>query len=118
MKQSNQWAIPLILCACATLVFYIVGVLILVECSLTTIAAVFFGGAIGFGVATGGLFIKAKAIYNLNRDMELLEKLSGVLGRFDNILDEAKSEEPFGEFVNTTELPFPEVRGENNGKHE
>lgn len=117
MKRGNQWALPLILCVCATLVFYIVGVLILVKYSLSTIAAPCFGCAIGFGFATGCFFIKAKAIHDLNRDMELLEKLSGVLGRFDDILDEAKSEEPFGEFVNTTELPFPEVRGENNGKH-
>lgn len=114
MKRENPWWLPLILFAFSTVAFYVCGVITFVKSDLPIAAAIFFGVALGVAVMTGFCLSRAKEIYDWNKGIDALKTITSMLEDFVEDCEKAKSEEPFREFANTDDLPFPEARGEKN----
>lgn len=74
--------------------------------------------AVGFAFVTGTLCARWREVAEWNKNVRFLEQAHEAL---DNFIEELKKEEenrPFKEFDNSSDVPFPEVRGDKNGKSE
>lgn len=72
--------------------------------------------SVGIAFGTGVLFEKWLEVAEWNKAMRFLEQTHEALDNFIAELEKEKDNRPFKEFDNSSDVPFPEVRGDKNGQ--
>ena len=112
MKRTNPYILVAIIWAVLTVAFEGLSI-------LAYIKGEFFGGAFlscccgGFAFGTGIVFEKANDIIQWNKQIKFLEEAQDALKFFAEMKEREKNN-PFKEFDNQSELPFPEVSDKEN----
>ena len=113
MKRKNPYILIAIIWAVLTVAFAVSSVALLVDGKIA-IGAFLVLVACGFAFTTGVLFQQAKEVIEWNNNVVFLEQAHEAFNNFVAEIEKAKSNEPFAEFDNTSEVPFPEVSDKEN----
>lgn len=112
MKRHNPYIWLTIIWAVLTVAFAVASVVLFVDGQLA-VGAFLVCVCGGFAFTAGRLFEKAVQIAELNRRQKWLHDFTKELQEFGKEVEKARQAEidgdPFAEFINEKNIPFPEV---------
>ena len=117
MKRHNPYIWLTIIWAVLTVAFAVASVVLFVDGQLA-IGAILVCVCGGFAFTAGRFFEKAAEVAEMNRHQEWLHDFAKELAEFGKAVENANKKEvngdPFTEFINERNIPFPEVEIKEN----
>jgi hypothetical protein len=106
MKHKNPYVISCIIWSVLTIIFQTASVVLFVE-SQIVVGAILLVVSCGFAFSTGVLLQKAREIAAIIRQEKWMREFAKELCEQAKEERERVEREPFDEFLNTGDLPFP-----------